>query len=274
VGLQPNAQIRFDRDGLQSELHPQGPPVKAAVTRFLKKRDLIAPAMYLVRRRAAVQARLHFRRDAKLIRNYLREQPVRKLHVAVGHNILPGWLNSDLYSSPEVVFMDATRPFPFPDGVFDYVFNEHMIEHISFAKGVEFLRECRRVLRPGGKLRIVTPDLQFLVELYRPEKSALQEAYIRWATDRFGYTVPGYHDTFVINNFVRDWGHTFIYDEKVLRGAMEAAGFTAVTRCELTASAHPERRGLENESRMPEGFLRLESMVLEGTNPGPVEGEG
>lgn len=241
--------------------------MKAAVTRFLKKRGLIEAAVYLERRQHALRARLRFRRDAKLIQSYLREQPVRKLHVAVGNNILPGWLNSDIYSTPGVVYMDATKPFPFGEGMFDYVFNEHMIEHIPYQKGMQFLRECHRTLRPGGRLRVVTPDLQFLMDLYRVEKSGLQEEYIRWATDRMSHEVDGYHDTFVINNFVRDWGHTFIYDEKVLRVALERAGFVNIVQCELNQSEDPHLRGLENESRMPQGFLRLESLVMEGTKP-------
>lgn len=224
-------------------------------------------AAYLVGRQRTLRARLNSRRDARLIRTYLGSHSVRKLHVAAGHNVLSGWLNSDLYSTPEVVYLDATQRFPFPDGAFDYVFNEHMIEHIPYEHGLKFLGECWRVLRPGGRLRIVTPDLQFLVDLYRAEKTPVQEEYIRWATDRFAHPAPGYHDTFVINNFVRDWGHTFIYDEKVMRTAMETAGFSGIVRCELNQSVTPELRELENESRMPPGFLRLESLVVEGTKP-------
>jgi hypothetical protein len=47
---------------------------------------------------------------------------------------------------------------------------------------------------------------------------------------------PEDNETFVINNFVRDWGHTFIYDEKTLRGAMTSVGFAQITKFDLQES--------------------------------------
>lgn len=194
---------------------------------------------------------------------------MKKLHLGCGGHVLPGWLNTDLRPrSSEVVKLDATAPFPFDSGSFDYVFSEHMIEHVTHAQGLGMLKECRRVLRAGGKLRVATPDLAFLIDLYREPKTPLQLDYIGWATQRFIPSAPGSMDTFVINNFVRDWGHQFIYDEKVLRLSMQTAGFEAIVRCELSRSEDAELRDLEREERMPPGFLRLESMVLEGRKGG------
>jgi predicted SAM-dependent methyltransferase len=127
------------------------------------------------------------------------------------------------------------------------------------------LAECYRILNPGGKIRIATPDLLFLINLYKSNKSELQKRYIKWAID---FSVPNttyYDDTFVINNFFADWGHKFIYDDKVLRFALEKVGFTNITKCNLNESEDRELRGLENENRMPDGFLQLETIILEGT---------
>src|SRR4030095_12453732 len=132
-----------------------------------------------------------------------------------GDHLLDGWLNADLFPrSAMVLHLDATGPFPFGDEEFDYVFSEHMIEHISYAQGLHMLSECYRILRKNRKIRISTPNLAFLIDLYKERKSDLQNEYIKWATDEFISFAPGYTDTFVINNFVRDWGHRFIYDEK------------------------------------------------------------
>ena len=127
------------------------------------------------------------------------------------------------------------------------------------------LRECHRILRLSGRIRISTPDLRFLVDLCRDDKSELQQRYIEWATDCFLHGVPDYGHAFVVNNFVRDWGHTFIYDETTLRKSMERASFANVRRCGLNESDDELLRDLENEARMPAGFLRLESMTLEGS---------
>ena len=204
--------------------------------------------------------------DKKLIEHYLGQQKTRKLHLGCGGNIIDGWLNSDLFPlSNDVVHIDVTKTYPFDDETFDYVFSEHMIEHISHAQGQHMLKQCFRVLKHGGKIRISTPDLSFLILLYQSDKSELQQKYIKWATETFTDTAPYCEDTFVINNFVRDWGHTFIYDEKVLSFSLEKAGFKEITKFSLNESEDEILRNLENEKRMPEGFLRLESFTLEGT---------
>jgi hypothetical protein len=63
---------------------------------------------------------------------------------------------------------------------------------------------------------------------------------------------------------VRDWGHCFIYDEKTLNKSLTKAGFINIKRCKLQQSDLIELSGLENEDRMPEGFLGFETLTLEG----------
>ncbi len=202
------------------------------------------------------------------VERYLAEHATRKLHIGCGDNLLGGWLNSDFPArSNAVLSLDATETFPFQEGTFDYVFSEHMIEHVPHAKGAAMLAECHRVLKGNGKIRISTPDLRFLVELYicGDRRSELQERYIKWATDSFVRGAPYYDPVFVINNFVRDWGHLFIYDEKTLRASLERAGFTGIVRRDLNQSPEAALRGLEFERRLPEGFLQLETVTLEAT---------
>jgi predicted SAM-dependent methyltransferase len=209
------------------------------------------------------------RRDGKCIRRYLSAHDVRKLQLGSGTNILDGWLNSDYDTTQfETIFLDATGKYPFEDDTFDYVFSEHMIEHVSFEKGQTMLRECFRVLRDGGKIRISTPDMAFLISLYGCDKSELQKAYINWAVKEFLPDAPLAEDTFVINSFVRNWGHTFIYDEKTLRFCLANAGFAEIKRYNLNQSDDRYLCDLEHAKRMPEGFLQLESLVMEAVKRG------
>jgi predicted SAM-dependent methyltransferase len=204
--------------------------------------------------------------DRQIISNYRQQNKIQKLHIGCGNNALDGWLNSNYYTyAPHLIHLDATEPFPLANNEFDYIFSEHMIEHISREDGLLMLNECFRVLKPNGKIRISTPNLSFLVELYQSDKSTLQLEYIKWATDIFIPHVGAHEDTYVINNFVRDWGHSFIYDEKTLRSSLEKAGFTNITKCELNQSDSDVFRNLENESRLPAGFFKLETISLEGT---------
>jgi ubiquinone/menaquinone biosynthesis C-methylase UbiE len=215
-------------------------------------------------------------RDRRRIDAYFQTHSVRRLHLGCGKHLLDGWLNCDLRPRGDVpdviVQLDATEPFPFLDEQFDYTFSEHMIEHMSFEGGAAMLAESYRVLRRGGRIRISTPDLSFLVGLYSQQRSPLQQRYIDWmsTTEACRVRPPAGSaelsppsEVFVINNFMRDWEHTFIYDERTLRYALQHAHFKNVVRCTLGESTTADLRNLENESRLPEGFLGLETFTLE-----------
>ena len=90
------------------------------------------------------------------ISRYLRENEIRKLQIGTSDSVRAGWLNTDLIPARrDVIYMDATAPFPFSDNTFDYICSEHMIEHIGYEAGFFMLGECFRVLRPGGTIRIL-----------------------------------------------------------------------------------------------------------------------
>jgi predicted SAM-dependent methyltransferase len=209
----------------------------------------------------------HERDNARIIAPYMAAHGVRKLHVGCGYHLLPGWLNGDLWRcDPSVLWLDACARYPFPDASLDHVFSEHVIEHMPLDQGRAMLAECHRVLRPGGRIRIATPDLRFLWALHAPEKTELQRRYLAWSVEHLLKTDAA-TDAMVINNFFRDWGHCFIYDQETLTRALTAAGFVDVVACPLGESEEPHLRGLENEARMPPGFLRLETLVLEARRP-------
>ena len=235
--------------------------IKTTAKNILDNFHLLDPARRL-RRRIKRPFKLS---DRAIGARYLAESDTPKLHIGCGEHVLSGWLNTDYEPElPMVTHLDARQHFPFKEETFDYIFSEHMIEHVSYWDGVKMLTECFRVLKRSGKVRISTPDLAFLIDLTRPDKSDLQRAYIKWAVNAFTPGAPDDNEAFVINNFVRNWGHTFIYDEKTLRGAMASAGFTAITKCDLYESTDAALRNLENKEHVPPNFLRLETLTLEG----------
>jgi predicted SAM-dependent methyltransferase len=194
----------------------------------------------------------------------------KKLHLGCGSNYLPSWTNTDYPpKNDSVIQLDATQPFPFDDNTFDYVFSEHMIEHIPFEGGLSMIKESYRVLKPGGKIRLSTPDLKFLIDLHQNPTKEINQKYISWAVDLFWGNqiyIPG----MVFNNFVRNWGHTFIYDTDTLSHSLTVAGFKNITAWKIGESDDLDLQNLENETRrvrkgMPSGFLQLETFTLEGT---------
>jgi predicted SAM-dependent methyltransferase len=199
----------------------------------------------------------------KEIEAYLGSHQVRKLHLGCGHNMLSGWLNTDIGCTGSITYVDITKPFPIESNTFDYIFSEHVIEHKTHAQGAHMLAECFRVLKPGGKLRIATPDLEFLINLYNPDKTALQKSYIKWCVDTFIPGAVSTEDVHVINNFYSGFGHLFIYNQKALADALLLAGFGSIEKKEVGDSCDTVLLGLENVSREPPGFLALESLVVE-----------
>lgn len=77
-----------------------------------------------------------------------------------------GWTTIGLPSEKTVVDIsrDLDDGLPFDDGEFGIVFGSHILEHLR--DPLQFLRECRRVLMPGGVCRMNVPDAQWLIEQY------------------------------------------------------------------------------------------------------------
>ena len=206
--------------------------------------------------RTALRNTLRALGRGKQIEAYLRTHDVRRLQLGAGENIRAGWLNTDLHGygrGGELVYLDVRKPFPLPDAAFDLVYSEHMIEHLTYPEGQHCLRECLRVLRPGGTIRIATPSLERLARLY--EGGELAERYVRWAVETLEPEVHARLPGVVINNFFRSWGHRFIYDAETLRHALTEAGFTDVEQVPLG----------ELESHLAEApeLNELETFVLE-----------
>jgi predicted SAM-dependent methyltransferase len=132
------------------------------------------------------------------------------------------------------------------------------------------LEECHRVLEPGGRIRISTPDLELIIGLNGAEHTEdLRGRYIRWLTDTFLPAGTPYRSAFVINQAFRGWGHRFLYDETVLREALLAAGFQDVIRRSFGESDDPLLRGIDSHGASEDDRLLVayESLVLEARRP-------
>lgn len=55
---------------------------------------------------------------------------------------------------------------PLPDEAFDVVYHSHLLEHFTKPAAAAFLKECFRVLRPGGVIRVAVPDLEAIARNY------------------------------------------------------------------------------------------------------------
>jgi len=77
------------------------------------------------------------------------------------------WLNVDFaVRHPGVLAIDLRKKLPFGENSFDLVYHSHVLEHFTCAEAKRLLDECYRVLKPGGIIRIVVPDLENIVREY------------------------------------------------------------------------------------------------------------
>lgn len=91
----------------------------------------------------------------------------RLLNLGCGRRFHPDWINLDFSAlSKQVIAADLRLGVPFSDDSMDVVYHSHVLEHFTRSEGRFFLRECLRVLKPGGLLRIAVPDLEAAARAY------------------------------------------------------------------------------------------------------------
>ena len=92
------------------------------------------------------------------------------LNLACGDKLAPsalGWKNYDQTKTSQYVqYINLLKPLPFPSDSADCIYTSQFIEHLQPHQAFVFLSECYRVLRPGGILRTVTPNLEELIHTY------------------------------------------------------------------------------------------------------------
>ena len=92
---------------------------------------------------------------------------MRYANLGCGARSHPDWINIDIAPQrPGVIAHDLSQGIPLDDASCDAVYHAHLMEHLRRADALRFMRECLRVLKPGGVLRVATPDLERMARLY------------------------------------------------------------------------------------------------------------
>jgi predicted SAM-dependent methyltransferase len=234
---------------------------KTQTGRRLVERPVVSGAWLRTRSLPHYATRGHIARS-RILRRYIAETETPRLQLGAGPRLLPGWLNSDIVAGD--IYLDIGRRLPIADATFVFAFAEHVIEHIPETAGKCLLRELFRILKPGGVVRITTPDLRKIIALYEDENPAISRSdYARFLDEITGRR----HDRpcQVFNDFMRLWGHYYVYDEEDLAAKLLSTGFVAVKRCEFGESEHDLLRAVESHG--PDWENEAEAMCLEATRP-------
>lgn len=183
----------------------------------------------------------------------LRRHGRRKLQLGSGGNRLAGWVNSDIDPRAEMIAI-VGWPLPFGRASLERIYMEHVLEHVPYETAVRFLLEARRVLEPGGVIRIAVPDLEGLCRGYLQDDWRQRFDWVKWPQFAFIQTRAQ-----MLNMGFRWWGHSHLYDREEMTRVLREAGFQQFEFVERGASRHEDLRGLET---------RLDStLVVEATNP-------
>jgi predicted SAM-dependent methyltransferase len=136
------------------------------------------------------------------IRRWIARPGEKIVNLGGGANLFDRWLTADVDARADV-YVDILHPLPFGDGTLDVIYLEEVIEHISREQGRSLITECLRALKPGGHVRLTTPDLDAFVASFD-------------GTDAAGKT---------INDIFYEHGHRHIYSRAAIYDLLTDAGF-------------------------------------------------
>lgn len=92
---------------------------------------------------------------------------MKLLNLGCGSCYHSDWINVDFVSNTKnIIAHNLLKGIPFESNYFDVVYHSHLLEHFPKNKSTEFILECYRVLKPGGVIRIVVPNLEVIIREY------------------------------------------------------------------------------------------------------------
>lgn len=150
------------------------------------------------------------------------------LHLGCGKNYKEGWVNVDIGRHKIDVNLDLRRtPLPFPSSSCKMIYSEHVLEHFTYPEpATSILKECYRLLEPGGILNIVVPDGEMVVN-----------AYVLGGSDEYYEAEERFHPAWCHTKmehlnygFRQGTEHHFYYDYETLARALDLAGFKNIQR--------------------------------------------
>lgn len=91
---------------------------------------------------------------------------MKLVNIGCGSNYNSNWINLDLYRSKFVKYHNIKKKLPFLDSSIDVIYHSHVLEHLTKKEADNFIKDCFRVLKKGGIMRVVVPDLEQICEEY------------------------------------------------------------------------------------------------------------
>lgn len=182
----------------------------------------------------------------------------KSLRVALRHIFKHAWIFPD-----HVRHLNLNLNLPFQDESCDAIYASHVWEHLYFSSAVHATRECFRVLKPDGVLRVMVPDLRFYCEEYLA--SDRMDAALQFNRHcQFRDEVSEKNFWRRVYNFLTDFHtHKFMYDGRQLTLLLQEAGFIEIKEMSCCESRVETICQVESEGRVGHGV----GIAVEGIKP-------
>lgn len=169
---------------------------------------------------------------------------MKKLNLGCGSQVVDRWINVDyalgarIAKYPLVSFLinriklfnlswdkrifihDLTCELPWADEEVDIIYTSHTLEHLSKQDGYYLLSESFRILRNGGVLRVVVPDLNIAVDQYN-NGEILAEDFL----EHLGVKLSKARGLRGIIKKLNEYPHQCMYNVDRLMAILERIGF-------------------------------------------------
>jgi predicted SAM-dependent methyltransferase len=166
-------------------------------------------------------------RHGRELQTYCEGRPDIALNLGCGDLVRAGWINVDLQPRPGVFYLNAINHLPIESGTVARIHAEHFLEHLDYEDALNFLRECHRVLGPGGIMRIVVPDGEKYMRAYADNDTEFFDQFKQLG----GASEPLPTNGAICNQMFHMGGHhRFAWDFDTLQFAGQLAGFTEIKR--------------------------------------------
>lgn len=140
------------------------------------------------------------------------------------------------------------KPLPFPPGSVDHILTSHFLEHLYKKEAEEVLHGFYSVLKPGGTLHVIVPDLHYRAKRYI-NKACSEESNCEFVESLL-FTKPECPGLMLRwREFIGGFGllHRWMYDEPSMRAMLERSGFSIVSE---NNSPSANWRKNDNESQV------------------------
>ncbi len=190
---------------------------------------------------------------------------MKKLNLGSGPNSARGWINYDWgllpflgkfkltsilvklglldksydWKWPKIELVDIRARLPDDDKSVDYIYCSHVLEHFEKEAAINILKECKRVLKDKGIIRIVLPDLNKIIKNY--------EGADKFNREYFGFDKDLYVGFLgkIKRLFIR--GHQWMYDTNSAKQLLKEAGFKNIKSCSFRKGSVPNLESLDIE---------------------------